>query len=122
MSCELAAMLKTCRQSGFGNSVEPTLRTGLRDAVNIKFVSHRAERVPALIFDGGARKESKVMSSHAVGAIPEIQWRRGMTPPEAYSLSSVASDCRVTQATDGVTGTHLIVSKSLAQNLYAGCR
>lgn len=49
--------------------------------------------------------------------IHEMNRRWGLTHQEAYSLLSVAGDCRVTQVVNGVKGSHFIIPKSLVRNL-----
>ena len=39
--------------------------------------------------------------------------KRGLTPMEAYQLSSIAADLRITQLVDGNVGVHMMIAKSL---------
>lgn len=53
----------------------------------------------------------------AAEMIHEMMRRYGITPQEAYSLLSVAGECRVTQVVNGVKGSHFIISKSLVRSV-----
>ncbi|TAM85727.1 MAG: hypothetical protein EPN41_11515 [Candidimonas sp.] len=98
--------------------------------VMLQFVLHKELRVttPVLETDtqimvhGFHENLYESVRSSAVEAVREMRRRWGLTPREAYSLLSVACDCRITQVVNGVKGTHFIIPKSLVNGPPTGAR